>query len=216
MNYGASFYQNPPTTQESKIEGMLDHVLDGQQNLTMDYKGKIDDVYTNLNEKFEALSTHVKKLETARYPSQSTTEPTVNTNQQPQDAPKPMIIEKATERKFLMEKRKKNKVSKHLRRDGNEKEMKKSREIEEDIELLFDQIRENVKQRVVLKKKSDPGKFVVPCIIGGQSFSNAICDTGDDPGYVAACYSDYGAKREDDGEVSIDTQPALVDTPVCP
>lgn len=64
MNYGASFYQNPPTTQESKIEGMLDHVLDGQQNLTMDYKGKIDDVYTNLNEKFEALSTHVKKLET--------------------------------------------------------------------------------------------------------------------------------------------------------
>lgn len=55
---------------------------------------------------------------------------------------------------------------------------RESREIEEDIELLFDQIREKVKQRVVLKKKSDPGKFVVPCIIGGQSFSNAICDTG--------------------------------------
>ncbi|WZZ64905.1 hypothetical protein YC2023_076275 [Brassica napus] len=63
-------------------------------------------------------------MNAARYPSQSTTEPTVNTNQQPQDAPKPMIIEKATERKFLMEKRKKNKVSKHLRRDGNKKEMK--------------------------------------------------------------------------------------------
>lgn len=43
---------------------MFDHVLEGQQNLTMDFKGKIDDVYTNLNEKFEALSTHVKKLET--------------------------------------------------------------------------------------------------------------------------------------------------------
>ena len=34
-----------------------------------------------------------------------------------------------------------------------------------------------MKQRVVLKKKSDPGKFVVPCTIRGQSFSNAICDT---------------------------------------
>lgn len=33
-----------------------------------------------------------------------------------------------------------------------------------------------------------------------------------DSGFVAVCYSVSGAEREDDGEVSIDTQPALVDT----
>lgn len=38
--------------------------LEGQQKLTMDLDGKIDDIYTNLNDKFEALITHVKKLET--------------------------------------------------------------------------------------------------------------------------------------------------------
>ncbi|XP_009102720.2 uncharacterized protein LOC103828827 [Brassica rapa] len=41
---------------------MLDRVLEGQQNLTVDFNGKIDSVYNNLNTKFETLSTNVKKL----------------------------------------------------------------------------------------------------------------------------------------------------------
>ena len=42
---------------------MIDKVLEGQQSMTVDFNGKIDSVYTNLNTKFETLSTHVKKLE---------------------------------------------------------------------------------------------------------------------------------------------------------
>ena len=42
---------------------MLDRVLEGQQSMTVDFKGKINSVYNNLNTKFETLSTHVKKLE---------------------------------------------------------------------------------------------------------------------------------------------------------
>ena len=42
---------------------MLDRVLETQQRMTVDFNGKIDFVYTNLNTKFETLSTHVKKLE---------------------------------------------------------------------------------------------------------------------------------------------------------
>ena len=62
--YGNSYYQKlPPPTQESKIEEMLDRVLEGQQRMTVDFNGKIDSVYINLNKKFETLSTHVKKLE---------------------------------------------------------------------------------------------------------------------------------------------------------
>ena len=64
MSYGNSSYQKPPPqTQESKIEAMLDRVLEGQQNLTVDFIRKIDFVYNNLNTKFETLSIHLKKLE---------------------------------------------------------------------------------------------------------------------------------------------------------
>ena len=62
--YGNSSYQKPPPeTQESRIEEKLDQVLQGQQQLTVDFNGKIYAVYTNLNTKSETLSTHVKKLE---------------------------------------------------------------------------------------------------------------------------------------------------------
>lgn len=41
MNYGNSSYQNPPLpTQESKIEAMLDQVLEGKQKLTVDFNGR--------------------------------------------------------------------------------------------------------------------------------------------------------------------------------
>ena len=42
---------------------MLDRVLEGQQRMIVDFNGKIDFVYTNLNKKFKTLSSHVKKLE---------------------------------------------------------------------------------------------------------------------------------------------------------
>ncbi|WZZ50979.1 hypothetical protein YC2023_051086 [Brassica napus] len=64
MSYGNSSYQKPPPpTQESKIEAMVDRILEGQQSMTVDFNGKIDSVYNNLNTKFENLSTHVKKIE---------------------------------------------------------------------------------------------------------------------------------------------------------
>ena len=42
---------------------MLDRVLEGQQRMALKFNGKIGSVYTNLNTKFETLSSHVKKLE---------------------------------------------------------------------------------------------------------------------------------------------------------
>ena len=43
---------------------MIDQVLECQQKLMVNVNGEIDDVYTELNAKFETLNTHVKKLET--------------------------------------------------------------------------------------------------------------------------------------------------------
>ncbi|KAF3566186.1 hypothetical protein DY000_02013672 [Brassica cretica] len=58
MNPGSSILledvmKPPPPTQDSKIEAMIDKVLEGQQSMTVDFNGKIDSIYTNLNTKFE-------------------------------------------------------------------------------------------------------------------------------------------------------------------
>ena len=42
-SYGNSSYKKPPPqTQEGKIEAMLDRDLEGHQNMTVDFNGKID------------------------------------------------------------------------------------------------------------------------------------------------------------------------------
>ncbi|KAL0696496.1 hypothetical protein Bca4012_063676 [Brassica carinata] len=64
-SYGNSSYMKPPTpTPEGKLEDMLRKVLESQQRLEVNFNGKIDAIYTTLNTKLDALSTHVKKLET--------------------------------------------------------------------------------------------------------------------------------------------------------
>ncbi|KAF2562445.1 hypothetical protein F2Q70_00018159 [Brassica cretica] len=35
-----------------------------------------------------------------------------------------------------------------------------------------------MKNRITLKKKSDPGKFAIPCMVKGIEFPHALCDTG--------------------------------------
>ncbi|KAF3537300.1 hypothetical protein F2Q69_00023642 [Brassica cretica] len=62
--YGNSFYRiPPPQTHESKIEALLDRVLEGQQQLTVDFNGKIDSAYNSLNTRIKTLGTQVRKLE---------------------------------------------------------------------------------------------------------------------------------------------------------
>ncbi|KAF2546420.1 hypothetical protein F2Q70_00022266 [Brassica cretica] len=126
-----------------------------------------------------------------------------NFEQLSDDAPEPMQVD--TERRTL--RKKKENVPKHLKRGVNEKEMdsftkrvlripldkpfgeayfnhrlwmffRETKETEQDIHRIFDQIREKMKQRITLKKKSDPGKFAVPCLVKGIEFPCALCDTG--------------------------------------
>ena len=64
MSYGNSSYQKPPPpTQESKIEAMLDRVLEGQQSMTVDFNGNIDSVNNNLNTKFEIVGTEIRTVD---------------------------------------------------------------------------------------------------------------------------------------------------------
>ncbi|KAF3539349.1 hypothetical protein F2Q69_00023331 [Brassica cretica] len=116
-------------------------------------------------------------------------EPTTN----PSDTtPEPMQVDEATERRRL--RKRKEKIPKNLKREANEKEMdgftkrvlripvekpfdkvyfthrlwmffRETKETEEDIRRMFHHVRERMKLRITLKKKSDPGKFVIPCVV---------------------------------------------------
>ena len=49
-----------------------------------------------------------------------------------------------------------------------------TKETEQDIHRIFYQIREKMKQRITMKKKSDPEKFAVPCLVNGIKFPCAV------------------------------------------
>ncbi|KAL0753083.1 hypothetical protein Bca101_090751 [Brassica carinata] len=54
---------------------------------------------------------------------------------------------------------------------------RETREIGEDIRRMFCEAREQMRKRVTLKKKSDPGQFAIPCTVKGIEFPHALCDT---------------------------------------
>ena len=54
---------------------------------------------------------------------------------------------------------------------------RKNKETEQDIERMFQEVREKMRERITLEKKSDPGKFLVPCLIRGIDYHSALCDT---------------------------------------
>ncbi|KAL0676487.1 hypothetical protein Bca4012_004468 [Brassica carinata] len=56
--------------------------------------------------------------------------------------------------------------------------LRETKETEEDIRRMFHQVREKMRQRITLKKNSDSGKFMIPCLIGGIDNPSAHCDTG--------------------------------------
>ena len=49
---------------------------------------------------------------------------------------------------------------------------------EEDIRRMFHQVRETMRQRITLTKKSDPGKFAILCVVKSVEFLHSMCDTG--------------------------------------
>ncbi|XP_024014510.1 uncharacterized protein LOC112088459 [Eutrema salsugineum] len=59
-NYDALSPQSP----DNEVKSMLEQILEGQQKMTVDFNGKIDALYLDLNGKIEVLNTHVKKLDT--------------------------------------------------------------------------------------------------------------------------------------------------------
>ncbi|KAF3557381.1 hypothetical protein F2Q69_00012783 [Brassica cretica] len=55
---------------------------------------------------------------------------------------------------------------------------RETKETEEDNRRMFHHVWERMKLRITLKKKSDPGKFVIPCVVKGIELPHALCDKG--------------------------------------
>ena len=54
---------------------------------------------------------------------------------------------------------------------------RENRETEEYIRRMFCEAREKMRKMITLKKKSDPGKFAIPCTVKGIEFPHALYDT---------------------------------------
>ncbi|KAG5378240.1 hypothetical protein IGI04_026082 [Brassica rapa subsp. trilocularis] len=86
---------------------------------------------------------------------------------------------------------------------------------EEDIRRMFHQVREKMRHMITLSKKSDPGKFAIPCVVKGVEFLHSMCDTGasrkvinsvdygKELGFIGACHC--GAEYKTEYSESIDT-----------
>ncbi|CAA7039508.1 unnamed protein product [Microthlaspi erraticum] len=62
--YASSPNQAPPNQQGGRFEGILQQIMDGQKRNNKEMYEKMDTLFSNLNTKYDAVATHVKKLET--------------------------------------------------------------------------------------------------------------------------------------------------------
>ncbi|KAF3593252.1 hypothetical protein DY000_02021885 [Brassica cretica] len=183
----------------SPLDNQVPHSLIGSGTYLrkMMYLGKFGDFLRGLLEtKKESI------IEPQPKPSANPPE-TINTHSD--DVAEPMEVDKAPMGRTL--RKRKGKVAKHLKREANERKMesfqkkvfriplekpfeeayfthrlwiffRETRETEEDIKRMFCEAKEKMKNRITLKKKSNLGKFSVPCTVKGIEFPHAMCDTG--------------------------------------
>ncbi|KAF3484552.1 hypothetical protein F2Q69_00053011 [Brassica cretica] len=129
------------------------------------------------------------RINALRPPPKPLANPPERTTNTSDTTPEPMQVDEATEGRVL--RKRKEKILKHLKREANEKEMdgftkrvlrilvekhfdevyythqlwmffRETKETEEDIRRMFHHVRERMKLRITLKKKSEPGKFAIP------------------------------------------------------
>ncbi|KAF3499954.1 hypothetical protein F2Q69_00043210 [Brassica cretica] len=142
-----------------------------------------------------------------------------------------MQVDEASEGRRL--RKRKKKIPKNLKREANEKEMngftkrvlriplekpfdevysthrlwmffRETKETEEDIRGMFHHVRERMKLRITLKKKSDPGKFAIPCVVKVERQQVNLQELGNDLGYIVACQC--GAEYKTEYSESINTR----------
>ncbi|KAG5384376.1 hypothetical protein IGI04_035846 [Brassica rapa subsp. trilocularis] len=133
-------------------------------------------------------------------------------------------VQEEQESKGRKLRKRKEKIPKNLKREANDKELdgftkrvlrilieklfdeayfthrlwmffRETKVTEEDIRRMFHQVRGKMKHRITLTKKSDPGKFAIPCIVKGVEFPHSMCDTGASVSILPRIMADQLEKR---------------------
>ena len=173
----------------------------------------------------------VARLNALRNPSQPSETPTDNISEQSEDAPEPMQVNQATVGRTLTKRKEKvprhlkrganekemESFRKRILRIPMDKPFeeayfinrlwmffRETKETEEDIRRMFHHVREKMRHKITLKKKkkTDPRKFVVPCLIGGIDYPSALCDTGSSVRILPKVMADHLGLKKDPSEDS--------------
>ena len=199
-------HPHPPSPFYVKIDRQHEPAVDRQRETDIDQPPSPPiDRRAPLTYRVRLPSIDNDRINTLRSPPKPLANPPEPTTNPSDTTPEPMQVDEATEGRRL--RKRKEKIPKNLKREANEKEMdgftkrvlripvekpfdevyythrlwmffRETKETEEDIRRMFHHVRERMKLRITLKKKSDPGKFAIPCVVKGIEFPHALCDTG--------------------------------------
>ncbi|KAF3540053.1 hypothetical protein F2Q69_00021736 [Brassica cretica] len=193
----AARHPHPSSPVYVNIDQQTGPAIDRQRENSIDRR-------TPLTYRVQIPKIDVARLNALRPQPKPSANPPKTTSTDSDDAAEPMKVDKAPMGRTL--RKRKGKVAKHLKSAANEKEMKsfqkrvfriplekpfeeayfthrlwmffrETRETEEDIRRMFCEARDKMKNRITMKKKSDPRKFAIPCTVKGIEFPHALCDT---------------------------------------
>ncbi|KAF3570406.1 hypothetical protein F2Q69_00058797 [Brassica cretica] len=187
----AAKHPHTPSPVYVKIDRHSDPVIDRQKETAIDRQPPVPiDRQAPLTYRVQMPKIDVARLNELRPQPKASDNPLETIKTPSDDAADPMEVDRVPMGRTL---RKRNeKVAKHMKRRPNEKEresfqkrvfriplekpfeeayfthrlwmfFRETKETEEDIRRMFCEARERMKNRITLKKKSDPGKFTIPC-----------------------------------------------------
>ncbi|KAF3592735.1 hypothetical protein DY000_02021631 [Brassica cretica] len=218
-------HPHPPSPFYVKIDRPLELAVDRQREIDIDRPPSPPiDRRAPLTYRVRLPSIDNDRINAFRPPpKQSANPPELTTN--PSDTtPEPMQVDEATEGRRLRKRKEMDGFTKRVLRISVEKPFdevyfthrlwmffRETKETEEDIWRMFHHVRERMKLRITLKKKSDPGKFAIPCVVQDVHYDLVrvvrqqvnLVELGNDIGYIAACHR--GAEYETEYSKSIDT-----------
>ncbi|KAF2587193.1 hypothetical protein F2Q70_00035928 [Brassica cretica] len=202
----AAKHPHTPSPVYVKIDRHSYPVIDRQKETAIDRQPPVPiDRQAPLTYRVQMPKIDVARLNELRPQPKASNNPLETIKTPSDDAAYPTEVDRVPMGRTL---RKRNeKVAKHMKRRPNEKEresfqkrvfriplekpfeeacfthrlwmfLRETKETAEDIRRMFCEARERMKKRITLKKKSDPGKFAIPCTMKGIEFPHALCDTG--------------------------------------
>ncbi|KAF3560354.1 hypothetical protein F2Q69_00013587 [Brassica cretica] len=187
MSFGSSHWCQPTLRDEHRsMESDKHQSIPAVNHRSTESAASCKTIRIMTHEKFTAKHPHPPKPICVNIDRQKTS--VENISEQSEDAPEPMQVDQATVGRTF--RKRKEKVPKHLKRRANDKEkdsftkrilripmdkpfekayfthwmwmfFRETKETEADIWRMFNQVREKMRQRITLKKKSDPRKIVV-------------------------------------------------------